>query len=210
VFIQQARAVSSFPFFGDLRVEVTNQLTITSNAPTQDRKLTTALRKALTLIDKANPTNVVSDTKTLTMLTTTLNKSSLSNVFDAELQAIVDAYASTLLGAELSLSNRLTATFPSGPNTAAQRNLDQVLAALNSGEREREPAVAAKAIAPHQEGGCRREADHQGRECAAAASTRQARLVANGKFTSYSSRVAAVVPAPGFFHDQFRQRRKQL
>ena len=145
-FVGQARAGLTPPYFGGLRVEVTNQLAIASNAPTLDRKLITALRRALTLIDKANPTNLVSDTKTLTTLTTTLNKSSLSNLFDAELQTVVDIYRNVLLSNELSLSNRLAATFPSGPHTAAQNNLNQMLAALVTAGSSLDSGAAARAL----------------------------------------------------------------
>lgn len=144
--VQRANAVLPPPYFSDVRSEVTNQLAIASNAPSIDKKLVTSLRKALTLIDKADPENLVKDTKTLTLLATTLNKSSVSNAFDSYLQTVVDIYINVLLGEGAGLSNRLVATFPSGPHTAAVNNLEQLLAALNTANTQGDSVLAAKAL----------------------------------------------------------------
>lgn len=132
--------------FSGVRAEVTNQMAMTTNAPDVDKKLVTTLRKALSLIDKAKG-DLVSDTKTLAMLTGTLNKSSISNEFDASLQAAVDLYLNDLAGQGATLSNRLAATFSSGPRNAAQNNLNQMFAALDTVNATENSGLAAKALA---------------------------------------------------------------
>jgi hypothetical protein len=145
--VQRAHAISlEAPYFSEVRSEITNQLTIASNAPSLDKKLITSLRKALTLIDKADPDNLVKDTKTLTLLASTLNKSSVSNAFDSHLQTVVNIYYNVLLTDRNSLSNRLLATFPSGPHNAAQNNLNQLFTALQNAFDAVDSGLAAKTL----------------------------------------------------------------
>jgi hypothetical protein len=144
--VPSVHAVSGPPFFGTLRTEVINQQVIASNATVPDKKLLSALKKALTTIDKTKTDDYVAGTKSLGVLLKTLNHTSVSNAFAGVFDNVVDVYLSALMNAEDALADRLAGTFPSGPHTAAQNNLDQLLAALQAATTDADLVAAAKAL----------------------------------------------------------------
>src|SRR5687768_16525851 len=96
---QHTRASAFLPFLDPIRTEIVNQQVIVSNAPTLDKPLATSLRKALLQIDRPTPTNLVNDTKALSSIAATLNKTSLSNTFDPLIRTALANYAGVVGGA---------------------------------------------------------------------------------------------------------------
>jgi hypothetical protein len=132
-FFQHANAAILLPHLADVRAEITNQLTIASNAPTFDKKLATSLRKSLTLIDKPGKTSVANDLKVLGLVAKTLNRTSVSNEFDAEFNAAITAYFNDLNAASESSADRLDTTYPGRLREAAAKALQKVLDGLEDG-----------------------------------------------------------------------------
>jgi hypothetical protein len=128
-----ARAAVFLPHLADIRAEITNQLVIASNAPTLDKKLVTSLRKSLTLIDKPGKTNVANDLKTLQLVAKTLNRTSVSNEFQAEFTTAITTYFNLLDDASVNSSNRLNATYPGRLRDAAAKALAKIFAQLEDG-----------------------------------------------------------------------------
>jgi hypothetical protein len=116
IFIPSARAVDSPPYFGSLRAEVLNQLNLATNVVEPDKKLVSALRKALTAIDKTKP-DYASGSKSLGKIASGLNRTSVSNVFVAVFQSAVVDYVGALTGEEAALAARLAAAYPSKSKT---------------------------------------------------------------------------------------------
>lgn len=153
VAAQHASAVSGPPYLDDIRSEIINQLTIASNASVLDTKLIKALNKVLTTLDK-NLTNVIANatnklapgTKVLGLITKALNKTSLSNVFDAPLQQTIDIYTGEYASALSGLSNRLAATFLSSKRTSAAKALGKLLLAVTSADTNMNSNLAVKAL----------------------------------------------------------------
>jgi len=146
-FIQNLEATPFLPHLGPIRTEIVNQQVIVSNTTPLNKPLATALRKALLQIDRPTPTNLVNDTKALSSIAGTLNKTSLSNTFDPLIRTALGNYVG-VLGADLhSISNALVTTFPSGPHTAANNLIaaafDSVEAVIANGNT----TLATKALA---------------------------------------------------------------
>lgn len=135
------------PYFSFVRSEVTNQLTIASNTLPLNKTLIGQLKATLKVIDKNTTNTLAPGVKTLGLVTKGLNKTSISNIFDAELQNVVDIYFDILKSNGSSLSNRLVATYPSGPHTSALNNLNQMIAALNSADTNFNTTLASKSLA---------------------------------------------------------------
>ena len=140
-----ARA-ATFPYLEPIRNEILNQQVILSNAPTLDKKLATAMRAALTKIDKTSPTNLIIAAKTLSSIANTLSRSSLSNDFGPLLNSSVGSFLLTMYGGAVTASNRLAATFPSGPHTAAQNKLTQFIAQIASADANPNLIAATKSV----------------------------------------------------------------
>lgn len=132
-FVQQSSAAIFLPHLADVRTEITNQLTIASNAPALDKKLVASLRKSLTLIDKPGKTNAANDLKILGLIAKTLNRTTVSNEFDAEFTAAVNAYFNELSAAAESSAERLDATYPGRLREVATKALQKVLDGLEDG-----------------------------------------------------------------------------
>ena len=82
IFLPSAHAASGL--FDSLRAEVLNQLNIATNGVEEpDKKLVSALRKALTTIDKTKP-DFASLAKALGTLAKGLNRTAVSNEFAGE------------------------------------------------------------------------------------------------------------------------------
>lgn len=141
-----AEAQLTIPFFSDLRVELTNQIAIASSAPTVDTRLIKGLTSTLKTLDKNTNTSLVLGTKTLGLLVKSLNRSSLSNVFNPGVQLVVDLYVSNYFSAQSDLSARLFSTFPGKARTSAQTAIDKLTAAINAADTNFDSAVAAKAL----------------------------------------------------------------
>jgi hypothetical protein len=144
---QQARATQFLPFLNAIRSEILNQQVIVSNTVPLNKPLATALRKARTALDRTTPTNLVNDTKTLATVAATLNKSALSNQFDALIRSAIVNYAGTLSGALNTISNALLTTFPSGPHTAANNLIAQVHDTIADVLANGNTTLATKALA---------------------------------------------------------------
>jgi hypothetical protein len=147
VFTQQARATQFLPYLNAIQSEIVNQQVIVSNTVPLNKPLATALRKALTTLTRTTPTNLVNDTKTLSTVTATLNKTSLSNHFDGLIRSAIVNYAGTLAGSLNSISNALVTTFPSGPHTAANNLIAQVLDTVADVIANGNTTLATKALA---------------------------------------------------------------
>lgn len=117
---------------GLLREPITNRLSQVNNSPSPDRKLATALDKALTTLNKASATDLGLDVKLLSQIGTGLLRSSASNDVGAAVQVVVDSYTVVLAHDAMSASNQLLGAFPSGTLTSAERNLDQLYDYLDS------------------------------------------------------------------------------
>jgi hypothetical protein len=122
---------------------VINQLTVASNDVVANKKLIKTLSGALKLIDKTK-TNYVGGSKSLGSLARTLNRTTVSNEFHDVLQATADTYVSELLDEEGALADRLAPTYPSGSRTAAQRQLDLMLAAIQGANTNDSVVTAAR------------------------------------------------------------------
>ncbi len=144
---QHARASVFLPFLDPIRSEILNQQTIVSNAPSLDKPLATSLRKALLQIDRPTPTNLVNDTKALSSIAATLNKTSLSNTFDPLIRSALGNYAGVVGGELHSVSNSLLATFPSGPHTAGNNLITQAFDAVDSALANVNTTTGTKALA---------------------------------------------------------------
>jgi len=144
VFLPSAHAVSGLPYFDSLRTQVLNQLNIATNGVEEpDKKLVSALRKALTTIDKTK-VDFASGAKALGTLAKGLNRTTLSNDFAGEFASIAGDYAAGLLVGASTLSNRLASTFPSKAHTAAEGNLAELDAAVSSALSAGDVVAAAK------------------------------------------------------------------
>ncbi len=143
---QAGQAIEAPPYFGGLRIEVTNQLALASNAVPRSTSLILALKKALRTIDTANPTNLVKDAKSLSLLASTLNRTVLSNLFDLHLQGLADLYVDDFTVLEDELSDRLALTYPSRSHTAALKSLGRMLAALQVGSTNVNTTKATRSI----------------------------------------------------------------
>jgi hypothetical protein len=146
ILTPSARAVDSLPYFGSLRAEVLNQLNLATNVVEPDKKLVSALRKALTAIDKTKP-DYASGSKSLGKIASGLNRTSVSNVFAPVFQSTVADYVGALTGEEDELADRLATTFPSKSRTSAELALERLLAALQSANATDDIILAAKALA---------------------------------------------------------------
>lgn len=145
---QQSSAIDipPAPYFRDLRIEVTNQLTIASNAVAADKKLIAKLKSTLKTIDKNSSITLAPGTKTLALVAKALNKTSLSNVFDAQLQFIVDIYTDNYAGLETGLETQLNTAFPGKKRDAAQKALNKLIAAIDSASSNLNTDLASKAL----------------------------------------------------------------
>ena len=145
ILIPSARA-AALPYFDTLRAQVLSQLDLATNGvPEPDKKLVTALRKALTAIDKTKP-DYASGAKSLGKIAKGLNGTSVSNVFAPVFQSTVADYVGALMGEEATLAARLAATFPSKSKTSAVLALERLLAALQSANATDDIILAAKAL----------------------------------------------------------------
>ncbi len=145
--LPKASATTFLPYLDPIRAEIINQQVIVSNAPSLDKPLATALRKALTAINRTTPTNLVNDTKTLATVTATLNKTSVSNVFDPLIRTALGNYVDVVEGALNTTSNALLVTFPSGPHTAANNLIGDLFDSLDGALANANTTLATKALA---------------------------------------------------------------
>jgi hypothetical protein len=142
--IPSAHAADALPYFGTLRAQVLSQLDLATNGVAEpDKKLVTALRKALITIDKTKP-DYASGSKSLGKLAKALNRTSVSNVFAPVFQSTMADYVGAFAGEEDALTARLASTFPSKSKTAAQSALIQLLNALDGANTNDDAVVAAK------------------------------------------------------------------
>ena len=147
VVAQHAHASAFLTFLDPIRTEIVNQQVIVSNAPALDKPLATALRKALLQIDRPTPTNLVNDTKALSSIAATLNKTSLSNTFDPLIRTALANYAGVVGSALHSASNSLLATFPSGPRTAGNNLIAQAFDSVDAAIASGNTTTGTKALA---------------------------------------------------------------
>jgi hypothetical protein len=146
ILIPSARA-DALPYFETLRAQVLSQLDLATNGVAEpDKKLVSALRKALTTIDKTKP-DYASGSKSLGTIAKGLNRTSVSNVFAPVFQSTVAVYLGALMGEEDTLAARLAATFPSKSRTSAELALERLVAALQSANATDDIILAAKALA---------------------------------------------------------------
>ena len=142
--VQPLRAESaSVPYFEALRSEVTNQLSIVSNAPVLDKRLVATLKTSLKLIDKTK-TNYTAGTKSLGTLAKLLLHTSISNAFAGVLADTAETYLDALLNEEELLADRVARTDFSSAHGAAQKNLDQLGGALHAASTNTNVMVVAK------------------------------------------------------------------
>lgn len=142
----QARAAVSTTNFVALRAALVTELnTATSNVPV-DKKLVATLKKSLAVLDKPGVTNLVNDTKVLTLLTP-LTKTSLSNTFNPLLNSSLQDYLNVFFAAAANSSNNLAGTFPSGLHTAAGNKLGTLYAQLLNANNLVDLVAAAKQLA---------------------------------------------------------------
>ena len=148
----QARAAELTTNFVAVRAEIAAQLTVASNTVPVNKKLIASLKKSLAVLDKPGVTNLVNDTKVLTLLTP-LTKTSLSNTFNPLLNNSLNDYLALFFSAAANSSNNLAGTFPSGVHTAAGNKLialyDQLLNADNLSDliaASKQLAAAAKTL----------------------------------------------------------------
>ena len=147
ILTPRARATLFLPYLNAVRSEILNQQVIVSNTVPLNKPLAVALRKALMTIDRPTPTNLVNDTKTLATVAATLNKSALSNHFDALIRSAIANYATVLGGSLNTISNALLTTFPSGPHTAANNLIGQVFDLIEGAIANGNTTLATKALA---------------------------------------------------------------
>ncbi len=144
IFVPSARAAAALPYFDTLRAQVLSQLDLATNGvDVPDKKLVSALQKALTAIDKTKP-DYASGSKSLGKLAKALNRTSVSNEFVAVFQSTVVDYVGALTGEEDALADRLAAAFPSKSKTSAVLSLERLLAALQSANATDDIIAAAK------------------------------------------------------------------
>lgn len=141
-----ARAAVSTTNFVALRAEIVTQLTLASNTVPVDKKLIASLKKSLAVIDKPGVTNLVNDTKVLTLLTP-LTKTSLSNTFNPLLNNSLQDFLNVFFAAAANSSNNLAGTFPSGLHTAAGNKLGTFYAQLLNADNLADLIAAAKQLA---------------------------------------------------------------
>jgi hypothetical protein len=131
---------------GDLHDEITDQLSLASNNVLLNKKLISQLNAALKTLDKVKSDSLADETKTLSLVIPMLNKTSLSNVFDAELQLILDIYTSNYVSSADSFGAQLANTFPGKKHDSAQKALDKLLAAIQAADTNMDSTLAAKAL----------------------------------------------------------------
>ncbi len=145
IFIPSAHAVDSLPYFSTLRAQVLSQLNLATNVAEPDKKLVSALNKALATIDKTQPT-YAAGAKALGVVAKGVNRSSVSNAFVAVFQSTISDYVSALTGDEATLAGRLAATFPSKSKTSGELALERLLAALQGANATDDIIAAAKLL----------------------------------------------------------------
>jgi hypothetical protein len=146
IFVPSERAAAALPYFETVRAQVLSQLDLATNGVAEpDKKLVSALQKALTAIDKTKP-DYASGAKSLGKLAKALNRTSVSNVFAPVFESTVADYVGALMGEEDALAARLAATFPSKSRTSAELALVRLLAALDSANATDDIILAAKAL----------------------------------------------------------------
>jgi hypothetical protein len=132
-FAVQDSAILAFPYFKNVRKDITNQLAIARHAPVRNprliRKLGAALKSA-----KRKPATLRSATKTFEQIVRTLNSTSLSNIFSTNIQAVLNTYIADFRTAEESLTNRLASAVPSARRDTALRNLAVLDTFVNAAE----------------------------------------------------------------------------
>lgn len=142
----QLRAETLPLYFGDLRSEVTNQLTIASNTVVVDKKLISKLKATLKTIDKNKTNTLAASTKTLALVAKSLNQTTLSNIFDSNIQLVVDLYVSNYFSAQSDLASRLVSTFPGKSHDAADKAMAKLLAAIDAADTNLNSTIASKAL----------------------------------------------------------------
>ncbi|HWN95001.1 MAG TPA: hypothetical protein VNT99_08210 [Methylomirabilota bacterium] len=145
--LQQVCATTFLPHLDPIRAEILNQQVIVSNTVPLNKPLATALRKARTTLDRTTPTNLVNDTKTLATVTATLNKTSVSNVFDPLIRTALANYVAVIENALNTASNALLVTFPSGPHTTANNLIDDLFDSVEGALANVNSTLATKALA---------------------------------------------------------------
>ena len=197
-FVEQARA---FPPLLPIRAEIVNQQVLLSNTVPLNRPLATALRKAVAKIDTTNPTNRVTGASAFSSVASTLSKSSLSNAFGPLLDTALASFLGSIDGDADGASNRLAATFPSGPHTAAQKKLNLLFTQIASADANANIIAAARVMSQAARtfvvaNSLVTKAENAPPPPSSVTGT----IVANGRTTQYRSRAAPVIPgAPGFF-----------
>ena len=142
----QARALHLLPYLGDLRAEVTNQLTIASNNVAANKRLIATLKGALKGIDNTKPSNYVAGATSLGALAKKLNRTVVSNAFNTILHDTSDTYVDDLLDAEGDLADRLDTTYLGKAHTAASTSLGKLLAAIEGANTNANLLTALKSL----------------------------------------------------------------
>lgn len=128
------------------RAAVSNVLFVATNGvASPDKKVVTALKKALGSIDKTAFTNVPADTKTLSTVVGSLSRSAASNDLNTAFTDVLNYFYFLALDHAENSSNQLAGAFPSGTKTAAGRTLAQVYGYLD--DPATNVSLWAKAIA---------------------------------------------------------------
>ncbi|HET9802745.1 MAG TPA: hypothetical protein VFP96_05890, partial [Candidatus Acidoferrum sp.] len=139
--------------------------------------------------------------KTLSSVASTLSKSSLSNTFGPLLDSVANGFVDSLRIAGNDASNRLATTFPSGPHTAAEKKLAQLFGQIASADGSANMVAATKLISQAAKTSLVVEKlVAKAEDVPPPPSHLQAKIIANGKASSYNALQVAVVPgAPGYF-----------
>ncbi len=137
---------AELPYLSNLRSEITNQLTIASNAIPVNKPLITKLKASLKTVDKNTTNTLAAGVKTLAVLAPSLNKTTLSNIFDGPLQTVVDIYTTEYLNAHSNLVAQLATAYPSKKQEAALKLLDKLAAAVSAANTNFNSNLAVKAL----------------------------------------------------------------
>lgn len=127
---QKASALDQ-PYLLNLRSEITNQLTVASNTLPLDKKLIAKLKASLKIADKPTTNTFAANTKKVATLIPSLNKASISNIFDAEIQLILDLYLADYIAAHSNQVAILATAYPGSKQIAAQNALNKLQASID-------------------------------------------------------------------------------
>ncbi|MEO6034849.1 MAG: hypothetical protein ABIQ35_06315, partial [Verrucomicrobiota bacterium] len=138
-FLAQKLPAASMPaYFNDLRGQISSQVSVATNSAAPNKKLAKSLKRSLFLIDRDSSTNLLNHTRTLELVASTLNKTSISNVFDAGLQSVVNKYYDAFTATKAAL------VFPANLRPVKLKNIDLLTAALKGADTNPDTVIASK------------------------------------------------------------------